>query len=132
MCVHARSTDLMMRKRRLLDAGDCLVVLPGGTGTFDELFMAIGERGSFGATLPVLLLNVDGYYDGYEALIKKANDDSEMYLRYWTSAYPIGAVLHPVQLFRILGSTLDCAPPPIYSTRDPLTLDLTPPSEPTL
>ena len=45
--------------------------------------------------------------------IKKANDDSEMYLRYWTSAYPIGAVLHPVHLFRILGSTLDCAPPPI-------------------
>ena len=43
--------------------------------------------------------------------IKKANDDSEMYLRYWTSAYPIGAVLHPVHLFRILGSTLDCAPP---------------------
>ena len=50
--------------------------------------------------------------------IKKANDDSEMYLRYWTSAYPIGAVLHPVHLFLILGSTLDCAPPPIGSTRD--------------
>lgn len=28
--------DLTMRKRRLLDAGDCLVALPGGVGTLDE------------------------------------------------------------------------------------------------
>jgi pimeloyl-ACP methyl ester carboxylesterase len=48
---------------------------------------------------------------------KKANAESEMYLRYWTSAYPIGAVLHPVHLFRILESTLDCAPPPIAHSR---------------
>ena len=29
--------DLTVRKRRLLDAGDCLVTLPGGVGTFDEV-----------------------------------------------------------------------------------------------
>ena len=29
--------DLTLRKRRLLDAGDCLVTLPGGVGTFDEV-----------------------------------------------------------------------------------------------
>ena len=56
--------DLTMRKRRLLDAGDCLVALAGGVGTLDELFMAVTENGvamfSKGCTLPILLLNGDG------------------------------------------------------------------------
>ena len=45
--------DLTMRKRRLLDAADCLVALPGGVGTFDELYP---ERDSNpGLFLPALL-----------------------------------------------------------------------------
>ena len=32
---------------------------------------------------------------------------AEMYARYWTTTYPIGASLHPISLFRILGSTLN-------------------------
>lgn len=66
--------DLTLRKRRLLDAGDCLVTLPGGVGTFDELFMAIAERGVGCGDLPVLVLNTDGYYDGAIAQLHAAAD----------------------------------------------------------
>ena len=67
--------DLTERKRRLLDAGDCLVTLPGGVGTFDELFMAIAERGVGCSDLPVLLLNTNGYYDGSIAQMVQAQKD---------------------------------------------------------
>ena len=67
--------DLTVRKRRLLDAGDCLVSLPGGVGTFEELWMAITERAlgcGGGGGLPVLLLNTNGYYDGAIAQLDAA------------------------------------------------------------
>ena len=71
--------DLTMRKRRLLDAGDCLVALPGGVGTLDELFMAVTENGvamfSKQPLLPILLLNVDGYYDGVIEQMRRAKAD---------------------------------------------------------
>lgn len=75
--------DLTMRKRRLLDAGDCLVTLPGGVGTFDELFMAIAERGVGCSDLPVLILNTDGYYDGSIAQLTAALDGG-MLRKHWT------------------------------------------------
>ena len=76
--------DLTMRKRRLLDAGDCLVALPGGVGTFDELFMAIGERGlPNGGGLPVLVLNTNGYYDGALQQLQRAHKEG-MLRKHWT------------------------------------------------
>ena len=67
--------DLTMRKRRLLDACDCIVALPGGVGTFDELWMAIAELGVHCGDRPVCLLNVDGYYDGSIEQLKRADKD---------------------------------------------------------
>ena len=51
-------SDLTLRKRRLLDSGDCVVALPGGLGVFDELFMAITEIGVGGGALPILILSL--------------------------------------------------------------------------
>jgi len=84
-------SDLTMRKRRLLDAGDCLVTLPGGVGTFDELFMAVAEVGVGCGSLPVLLLNVNGYYDGVIAQMQRAFDD--------------GMLRHPVAHYYSVAST---------------------------
>ena len=78
--------DLTVRKRRLLDAGDCLVSLPGGVGTFEELWMAITERAlPNGGGLPVLMLNTNGYYDGSIAQLDAAFKAGM--LRYPLSAY---------------------------------------------
>ena len=76
-------SDLSMRKRRLLDAGDCLVTLPGGVGTFDELFMAITERGVGCGDLPVLIVNTDGYYNGAIEQLARAEREGMLRKR-WT------------------------------------------------
>jgi uncharacterized protein (TIGR00730 family) len=76
-------SDLTMRKRRLLDAADCLVTLPGGVGTFDELFMAIGERAVGCGSLPVLILNTNGYYDGVIQQLTRAYDEGTL-RKHWS------------------------------------------------
>jgi len=34
-------SDLVERKRRLFEGAECIIALPGGVGTLDELFMAV-------------------------------------------------------------------------------------------
>lgn len=56
---------LAERKAKMIELSDALVALPGGIGTWDELFDALAlrhmKRG--GHKKPVGLLNVGGYYD---------------------------------------------------------------------
>lgn len=52
------------RKSKLMENCDCIISLPGGVGTFDELYQAIAERQLGLSTWPIALVNTDGYYDG--------------------------------------------------------------------
>ncbi|WP_298827581.1 TIGR00730 family Rossman fold protein [uncultured Piscinibacter sp.] len=67
---HAGLTELhvveTMHQRKLLMAerSDAFVALPGGIGTFEELFEVWTWRQLGYHDKPVGLLNVDGYYDG--------------------------------------------------------------------
>lgn len=64
--------DLAERKRTLRATSDCILVLPGGPGTWDELFEVVALRQLGMSTLPVCLINVDGYYDGFIAQMRAA------------------------------------------------------------
>ncbi len=51
------------RKQTINDMTDAAIVLPGGCGTLDELFEIITLK-QLGVYLkPIIILNVDGYYD---------------------------------------------------------------------
>ena len=52
------------RKRMMAERADAFVALPGGIGTFEELFEVWTWRQLGYHDKPVGLLNVDGYYDG--------------------------------------------------------------------
>lgn len=52
------------RKRMMAERADAFIALPGGIGTFEELFEAWTWRQLGYHDKPVGLLNVDGYYDG--------------------------------------------------------------------
>jgi uncharacterized protein (TIGR00730 family) len=51
------------RKAMLTELSDAFLVMPGGFGTMDELFEAITWRQLNFHQKPIMLLNVDGYYD---------------------------------------------------------------------
>jgi uncharacterized protein (TIGR00730 family) len=67
---HRGLTDLVVtqtmheRKARLAQHADAFLALPGGIGTFEELFEAWTWAGLGIHRKPVGLLNVQGYYDG--------------------------------------------------------------------
>ncbi len=55
--------DLHQRKRTMLEMADAVVALPGGSGTLDELFEAISLK-RLGVFLgPIVLINVNGYFE---------------------------------------------------------------------
>lgn len=63
------------RKLALIKRGDACVALPGGVGTLDELLevYALVQAGILHK--PLGLLNVNGYFDGLLAQLKRANED---------------------------------------------------------
>lgn len=56
-------SDMFERKKLLIINADVIIVLPGGSGTIDELFEAITAKQLGQITAPVIIVNEQGYYD---------------------------------------------------------------------
>ncbi|MET1027732.1 MAG: TIGR00730 family Rossman fold protein [Dongiaceae bacterium] len=56
------------RKRMMFDLSDAFVILPGGPGTLDETFEIITWRQLHLHDKPVVIVNVDGYWDKFVEL----------------------------------------------------------------
>jgi uncharacterized protein (TIGR00730 family) len=66
-----RLTETMCaRKEQMLALGDAFVALPGGFGTFDELFEALTLAQIGYHAKPNALLDVNGFFDPLGALLK--------------------------------------------------------------
>lgn len=70
--------DLQERKKKLLDNSDCVLVLPGGPGTFDEFAEMVCCRQLGFTNKPLIVVNVDGYYNGIISQFKKFYDEGLM------------------------------------------------------
>ncbi|TMV06353.1 TIGR00730 family Rossman fold protein [Ruegeria sediminis] len=57
------------RKKVMIMNADAVVVLPGGPGSLDELFEALTWRQLGLHDKPILILNVDGYWNPLRALL---------------------------------------------------------------
>ena len=53
----------------MLQMSDAFVVLPGGLGTFDEFFEVATEAQLGVHNKPIIVVNVDGYYDALDAML---------------------------------------------------------------
>lgn len=71
--------DIQMRKARMSAAADAFIALPGGYGTFDELFETLTWAQIGLHHKPVGLLNVRGYYDPLLSMIRRASEDHFIY-----------------------------------------------------
>ena len=62
----------------MADLSDGAIALPGGCGTFEELLEVITWK-QLGLYLsPIIILNIDGYYDHLIAQLSKALEDKFM------------------------------------------------------
>lgn len=58
--------DMPERRVKMMELGDAFIALPGGTGTLDEIaeVIALKRLGKLGEIdKPIMIYNVDGYYD---------------------------------------------------------------------
>jgi uncharacterized protein (TIGR00730 family) len=60
---------LQERKNLMLQMSDAFIVLPGGLGTFDELFEVITEAQLGVHTKPIIVVNVNGYFDALDTML---------------------------------------------------------------
>ena len=61
--------DMFERKQQMVDRADAFVILPGGLGTLDELLDVITLRQLGYHDKPIVLVNPDGYWDPFIALV---------------------------------------------------------------
>ncbi len=68
--------DMHARKALMAELADAFVALPGGFGTFEELFEVVTWTKLGIHDKPVGLLNVAGYYDGLLLQVERAVAES--------------------------------------------------------
>jgi uncharacterized protein (TIGR00730 family) len=71
-------SNMHERKKMMADLSDAFVALPGGVGTFEELFEVYTWAQLGYHRKPVGLLNVDGYYDPLIAMLAHTVDEGFM------------------------------------------------------
>jgi len=103
------------RKALMADLSDAFVALPGGVGTFEELFEAITWTQLGLHRKPCGLLNVDGFYDGLLRFLDHAW--AEGFIKPETRAI-VSASTDPVALLRTLLATPMPAVPQWISPRE--------------
>ena len=79
--------DMHERKRLMLELSDAVIALPGGCGTLEELFEAITWKRLGLYFGPVLLVNVNRFYDPCLELLNRTVDEgfmNEKHRAMWT------------------------------------------------
>ena len=92
--------DMQARKREMLRLADAIVTLPGGSGTFEELFEAITAKrlGLFQG--PIVIVNQDGFYDPLFELLHGSVEERfmhEAHLAIWRAVDSIADVLPAIE-----------------------------------
>ena len=90
---HRGLTDLKVvqgmrvRKQLMLEDSDAVVALPGGCGTYEELFEAITMKRLGQRVGPLVLVNTNGFYNGLLEFLHHSVDEHFMgnnHLNMWT------------------------------------------------
>ena len=79
--------DMRTRKHLMLEGSDAVVTLPGGSGTYEELFEALTMKRLGQWVGPVIIVNTNGFYDGLLKFMRHSVDERFMgrnHLNMWT------------------------------------------------
>lgn len=72
-CTEFIYTDTMRERKKLMEEkSDACLVLPGGIGTFEELFEMLTLKQLWQNERAIALLNTDGYFDCLDTLLRSA------------------------------------------------------------
>lgn len=99
------TADMHQRKQIMSEMADAVIALPGGVGTLEELLETLTWRQLGLVKVPVIILNILGYYDGLLAMLHHAIDEGFMktnHARLWqvadTPAEAIALLMNPTEV----------------------------------
>ncbi|MDO9152428.1 MAG: TIGR00730 family Rossman fold protein [Paludibacter sp.] len=90
---HGGLTELIIvetmheRKEKMAFMADAAVALPGGCGTMEELLEVITWKQLGIFTNPIIIVNLDGYYDSLIAMLERAVEENfmrQIHKKIWT------------------------------------------------
>lgn len=93
--------DMRERKHLMLQDSDAVVTLPGGSGTYEELFEALTMKRLGQWTGPVIIVNTAGFYDGLLQFMRHSVEERFMgrnHLNMWS------VVDEPEQILEAIGN----------------------------
>lgn len=99
---HAALTELVLvedmqeRKREMLRRADAIVTLPGGSGTFEELFDALTAKRLGLFPKPIVIVNQGGFFEPLFALLRRSVEERfmhENHLQMWQAVDHVHEVL---------------------------------------
>jgi uncharacterized protein (TIGR00730 family) len=79
--------DMRIRKQLMLEGSDAVITLPGGSGTFEELFEALTLKRLGLWVGPIVVVNTAGFYDGLLGFLRYTVDECFMgssHLKMWS------------------------------------------------
>jgi uncharacterized protein (TIGR00730 family) len=80
--------DMRVRKQLMLEDSHAVVTLPGGSGTYEELFEALTMKRLGQWVGPVILVNTNGFYDGLLQFLNHSVEERFMgskHLQMWSA-----------------------------------------------
>lgn len=78
-CTEFIFTDTMRERKKLLEErSDATIVTPGGIGTYEEFFEIITLKSLKRIDRPIVLYNINGYFDVMESLLKHTAEEKFM------------------------------------------------------
>ncbi len=66
------------RKQMMVDLCDAIIILPGSTGTLDEMFESLSNKKLGLHGKPIILFNINGFYDPLIAQLQRMVDEEFM------------------------------------------------------
>lgn len=89
--------NMSERKAKLIEGSDAIVALPGGCGTLDELLEVITLKQLGKYNKPIIIVNVDGFYNPLIEMLNKSVDEGfmeENHRNLWTVVDNIKDILN--------------------------------------
>ena len=111
---HTRLTKLILvdtmheRKEKMAMMADAVIALPGGCGTLEELLEVITWKRLGIFTKPIVIVNIEGYYDALIEMLNRAADEHFMrdeHRRMWEVVETPEEVLNAIENSQVWDST---------------------------
>ncbi|MBB3929651.1 hypothetical protein GGR25_000670 [Kaistia hirudinis] len=112
--------DMHERKRAMFDRADAFVALPGGIGTLEELveIMTWAQLGQH--RKPVLMANINGFWDPLVALLRHMGDEGFIRSGYEVSYLVAERIADVVPMLRSAAAAVPSRPKPAAAESIPI------------